>query len=61
MGGEAMLESRELARLWSRIVGRLEIDTPAHQFRTWLKPTRAVGFEGSWLVVGGGLGPSLWS
>ena len=51
MGGEAMLQHRDLVRLWSAILGRLEFDVRPHQFRTWLKPTRALGLEGATLLV----------
>ena len=46
-----MPESRELARSWQRVLGRLELELNPHNFATWLRGTRAAGIDGQRLVV----------
>lgn len=43
--------SRELARSWQGILGRLELELNPHNFATWLRGTRAVEFAAQRLVV----------
>lgn len=43
--------SRELARTWRSVLGRLELEVGPHTFDTWLRETRAVAFDGTTLVA----------
>jgi chromosomal replication initiator protein len=47
----AALDARELARLWQSVTGRLQFELNPHNFANYVQGTRAVGFDGSTLVV----------
>lgn len=51
MPGHGMPAARELARNWDAVLGRMQFVVPVHQFRTWLKDTRALHVAGATLVV----------
>lgn len=51
MDSSALLATRELARAWQSVLGRLELELNPHNFATWLKGTRAVAFDGATLAV----------
>lgn len=44
-------DSRELARTWRSVLGRLELEVGPHTFATWLRDTRPVAFDGATLVA----------
>ncbi|MCK9518217.1 MAG: DnaA/Hda family protein [Dehalococcoidia bacterium] len=46
-----MPSALELARMWQAVLGRLEFEVQPQAFSTFLKPTRALHFEGDTLVV----------
>ena len=51
MLANVMADSRELARAWHAVLGRLEVELNTHNFNTWLRGTRALRFEDDVLVV----------
>lgn len=44
-------DSRQLADSWQAVLGRLEIELNKHNYNTWLKGSRALGINGTELVV----------
>jgi chromosomal replication initiator protein len=46
-----MPHDRELARTWQGVLGRLELELPAHNFEPWLRPTQPLRFDGDTLLV----------
>jgi chromosomal replication initiation ATPase DnaA len=37
--------------LWERVKAQIELETPRPNFDTWLRPTRAAGWDGDSIVV----------
>lgn len=44
-------DPRALARNWQAVLGRLQLEVPAHSWETWLKDTRAIRWDGTALIV----------
>ena len=51
MLGHSLPQSRELARAWRAVLGRLELEVSGPNFETWLADTRALSRSGIELVV----------
>ena len=51
MLGHSLPPSRELARTWRAVLGRLELEVSGPNFETWLADTRALSRSGIELVV----------
>jgi chromosomal replication initiator protein len=51
MLSDCMSESRDLARAWQAVLGRLEMEVTRHNYDTWLKGTRPLRIEGDTLIV----------
>lgn len=51
MLSDCMSDPLELARMWQAVLGKLQIDVITPTFDTWLRHTRALGFDGATLRV----------
>jgi chromosomal replication initiator protein len=43
--------ARELGEAWRAVLGRLQVELPAHNYNTWLRGTRALKFDGARLLI----------
>lgn len=51
MVSASMADTREIARRWHGVLGRLQLEVNTHSFKTWLEGTRPLHLDGSMLTV----------
>ncbi|MBI2764404.1 MAG: ATP-binding protein [Chloroflexi bacterium] len=51
MISDCMSEARDLNRAWQAALGQLQVELQPHNYNTWLKGTRPLGFEGETVIV----------